>query len=188
MVYRDPSRANVCSGETVEFYWINYREGKTQEEHIDYAVERLMEAVSGGRRVWPPKLAIWTRANFKERLKAACRGELDPPQEIKPIHGKLKAIYEIRWDHVSVHEKATDSEPARRRDDVHVRLLFAEPDTLFAEPDALGACCVALHAHEKDVSGSPEEIAAKQNEHIALAEDLHEQALRDRSWGVHVRS
>lgn len=165
----------MCSGLLVDFYWLD-TSSEDATEHIEAAVTALFEAIRGaGTRLWSPFVIPLVKGNFRKRLQKAARGELDPPEELKPLRDGRYPLFEIRWSDIGVHEAATD-DSEERYFDVEVRLIHAEP----AE---LGVCAVGLHAHEKVTDGTPADIRDAQDWEIDHAEALFLQG-QPRSWGV----
>lgn len=167
--------SNVCSGLCVDFYWID-NPAEDESEHISQAVDALFQAISiPGVRRWSPYNAPLVKAQFKNRIQKAARGDLEPPDELKPVSNGRLPLYEIRWSGISVHERSEDGGPDNYFD-VEARLLHGEPDEL-------GVCFIGLHAHEKQYRGTPAEIKQAQNAQIETAANLY-LAARPRQWGV----
>lgn len=137
----DERVSNCCRGTSVEFYWA-YCPAPTQDEHIEWAVELLWDAIAKpGERGWSPQAKAMARSEFRDRIRAATEGGLIPRDELKPLRQGEPPIFEIRWQAISVLELDENHAP-REYHEVAVRLIHAEPDEL-------GVCAVGLHAHEK---------------------------------------
>ncbi len=138
-------RTSNCSlGLSVDLYWHARPEVSTQAEHVDAIAGALMDVVKAPpERRWSPYASIMLEREFRHRLAAASRGELEPLDHVKSLDHPLAAeMFEIRWQHVPVTEATVDGGVRHR--DVRVRLLHAEPA-------ALGVVAIGLHAHEKVV-------------------------------------
>lgn len=170
-----PSRC--CQRGSVEFYWAHF-DGADIDDHIRHAVEMLFSVVERrGERAWNPYNATITKTAFRRRLQAAARGDLDPPGELKPLRGGRGHLYEIRWQDVQVTNFLSDRSVEHRN--VLVRLIHTEPPQL-------PASVIALHAHEKDITGSESEIHDAQDSEIAQAEQIY-YAGRDQHWDLMLR-
>lgn len=171
--------SNVCSGLRADFYWVD-NPAEDESEHISQAVDTLFDAISiPGVRLWTPYSAPLVRAQFKKRIEKAVRGELEPPDELKPVSDGRLPLYEIRWSGIAVRERTMDGGPDSYFD-VEARLLHGEPDEL-------GLCFIGLHAHEKQYWGTPAEIKQAQNEEIKTAANVYVRAA-PRRWGVTQRT
>ena len=133
-------RRSVCSsGVEVSYFW---HACQKWEDHVEAAVEALMDAIRAPGRLWNPWVVASARGAFKSRIKRACAGELQPVDEIKHIDGAHPAeLFEIRWQDIGVIDRVPTGE---RRHEIPVRLLHAEPSHL-------SLTVIGLHAHEKVV-------------------------------------
>jgi hypothetical protein len=110
---------------------------------VEEAVEALMCAVDTGARVWTPFTESITVGIFRQRIKDAMAGRLEPVDHVKSLDRVLQSdLFEIRWQNVEVVERDLTGHQVAKR--VHVRLIHCEPQTF---PHAV----VGLHAHEKVV-------------------------------------
>lgn len=167
--------SNVCSGLPADFYWVD-NPAEDESAHISQAVEVLFSAINApGVRLWSPYNAPLVKAQFRNRIEKAARGELEPPDELKPVSDGRLPLYEIRWSGITVHERTEDGDPDSYYD-VQVRLLHGEPDEL-------GLCFIGLHAHEKQCRGSADEVKRAQNAEIETAASIYLMAT-PRRWGV----
>lgn len=168
-------RSNACSGLRVAFYWVD-NPSTDEDDHLDQAVDTLFEAIRhAGVRLWTPWNTPLLKAEFRNRLKKASRGELEPPDELKPVGDGRPSIYEIRWSEIEVHERPDGDGPHRFKK-IEVRLLHGEPLEL-------SLALLGLHAHEKRTDGTDEEIKRAQDAEIERAKAIYLEAA-PRSWGV----
>lgn len=169
------SRSNACIGVPVDFYWHGGGDG-TADQHIALAVEALMGAIKAPtNRLWNPFQESLIRAEFKKRLEKAARGELKPPEELKPLRSG-GSLFEIRWQAIPVHEICPSGLHSHTK--VGVRLIHAQPF------DELGLCILGLHAHEKTII-EDDQAATKdtQDDQIDIAERLFASGYPT-CWGV----
>lgn len=167
--------SNVCSRLPVDFYWVD-NPAEDESRHISQAVDALFEAISApGVRLWSPYNAPLVRAQFKNRIEKATRGELEPPDELKPVSDGRLPLYEVRWSGIAVRERSVDGGPDS--------YFHVEARLLHGEPDELGLCFIGLHAHEKQYWGTPAEIKQAQNAEIEIAATVYVTAA-PRRWGV----
>lgn len=113
------------------------------------------------------------KAEFKQRLKKAMAGRLNPVDEVTPVDVRNPPpLYEIRWQHIPVTER--DSEGVTSHAQVLVRLYHSEPTIT-------PGYFVGHHAHEKllDV----DDINASQQVEIGVAIKwyIHGESSR---WGI----
>lgn len=163
-----------CSqGTAVAYLWAGKAADKT---HIDAAVDALMAAITNPRRRWNPWNTAIAKAEFKARLRAAERGELEPVDEVKFMtSGKPRRIFEIRWHDITVHEA---------REDGQVDFLEVNVRAYHAEPAELPQSALGLHAHEKVVvPGGAEAVNEAQNREIQKAAQLFDEG-RASKWGL----
>lgn len=134
-------------------------------------MEHLFDALNPPTRQWSPWAKPTVKAQFRDRLERASRGELKPVDEIKMLRSGLKRLFEIRWQDIAVMDRSQDGQfrPAH----TNARLIHVEPD-------ALGIALLGLVGHEKPNSA---EGAAAQDGFIDQAEHLYE-SNHDCTWGV----
>lgn len=153
-------RTSNCSlGVPLTYYW---HDCSDPDGHLEAAVSALWEVVSSPTaRRWNPYAAAMAKAEFRNRLKAAQRGELKPVDQVKAMDPDDE-LFEIRWVGLTVTEHDPDS-GTNVFLDIEVRLLHAEPA-------ALGVCAIGLHAHQKVVvDGDKVETRRLQDVEIAIA-------------------
>lgn len=168
-------RSNACSGLRVAFYWVD-NPSTDEDDHLDQAVDTLFEAIrQPGLRLWTPWNTPLLKAEFRNRLRKASRGELEPPEELKPVGDGRLPIYEIRWSELGVRERPGDGDPDRFKQ-IEVRLLHGEPLEL-------SLALLGLHAHEKYTDGTDRENKRAQDAEIERAKAIYLEAA-PRSWGV----
>ncbi|GAA1490490.1 hypothetical protein [Brachybacterium sacelli] len=172
-------RSNVCLGVQVNFHWVD-NPSEDESDHISQAVEALIAAISiPGVRLWSPQNTALVKAGFKKRIEKAARGELEPPEELKPLGNGRLPLYEIRWSAIHVRERPEDGSPERFFD-VEVRLIHGEPHEL-------SLSFIGLHAHEKQYWGTDDEIKRAQDVEIDTAASIYVEAA-PRHWGVKRRT
>lgn len=151
-------RTSNCSlGVRVDFYW---HDCASADGHLDAAEDALFESVSQSEsRRWNPHTEAMARAEFRDRLEAAERGELKPIDEVKEI-GEGSVLFEIRWLDLPV----TDQDPSGtiRHSHTDVRLYHAEPVQL-------SLCALGLHAAEKPHGLADRDVRDLQDAAIAEA-------------------
>ena len=153
------------------FRWYGYPSANAGED-LDVATDVFMAAISPPGRLWNPWAERMARAEFRDRLKAASRGELVPIDEVKPVDDdNPPPMYEIRWQGISVTNKVGDDVSHQT---VLVRLYHSEPDI---RPGHF----VGHHIHEKDVA-SPG-VYGRQDAEIAVAKRFYD-AGEASAWGI----
>lgn len=169
--YDSPSR---CSGPgTPTFRWYGYPVCMPGDDNVQVAVNRLLEAVSGGDRVWNPYAKGLVRSEFKKRIEKAERGQLVPVDEVKPVEvWNPPPLYEIRWPDIHVTERSKDGIQTYLT--VQVRMYHSEPAQ---EPEFF----IGHHVHEKRLD--VDDINAAQQEEIQAAVKWY--ALGEpENWGI----
>lgn len=165
-------KRSMCSGGLpLDFFWFSCADGR----HVEAAVNALFAAVSSPDRVWNPWARASVRAEFRDRLETAMRGELVPIDQVKTLRfGPDVDMFEIRWQDVAV----TDLDDQRHQvfHTVQVRLYYAEPP-------GIGMCVVGLHAHEKQTDGSDEDISRAQDAEIFEATCRYGDGICNK-WGI----
>lgn len=166
-------RSSICSlGVAVEFFWVRCADGL----HIEAAVDALWEALMAKPgRLRNPYVEAMVRAEFRDRLDTATRGELEPIEQVKSIEGyPTLDMFEIRWPGISVRERDPASQQ-QRGVVVEMRLYYVE---LSRSLSVLGC-----HVHEKWVDGGKSEIRDRQNAEIDRAVLVYSDGFAD-TWGV----
>lgn len=168
--YDAPSRCSVPNG--ANFRWYGFPQCAVGDD-LDTALEVLLTAISRPGRVWSPSARAMVKAEFKQRLKKAMTGRLNPVDEVTPVDVQNPPpLYEIRWQHIPVTER--DSEGVISHAQVLVRMYHSEPAIT---PDYF----VGHHAHEKllDV----DDINASQQVEIGVAIKWYIHG-KDSRWGI----
>ncbi|WP_433953585.1 hypothetical protein [Curtobacterium flaccumfaciens] len=144
--------------------------------HIDAAVDALMATLRGKGRQWNPYNERITRTEFRNRLRAAERGELEPVEEVEHLAtGRDGWLYEIRWSGISVRY-AFEGEPPAYYD--------AEVRAIHGEPPRLPMHLIGVHVHEKVwVEDDDDETENMQNQEIRLAVKRF-WGLEPSNWGL----
>jgi len=168
------SRSLCCLGVPIDFYWA-YEPSHDPADHLQRAVDALMEAIAGDGRVWSTYKQTLDRRTFEKRLDKACRGELRQPEDTKALRGGLRNLHEIRWTGFDVANQNPDGTITYTQTDV--RLITTQPEEL-----TLGV--VGLLAHEKPHTRQAKRI---QNRAIDAAERCYD-AGHSILWGLTPRS
>jgi hypothetical protein len=165
---------SVCAmGRTVTFYW----RGSVAGLHLDSAVEALMGAIRrADRYTGNPWLDADNEAMFRTRLNLAQRGGLKPGEDVVAVRMSTGLnMSEIRWtDVVAIPVNPVSGMLGQRVDNLQVRLYYVEEGRRWV---------VGLLVHEKDTSGTQDEIDARQDEWIRQAVVVALDGAEDR-WGV----
>ncbi len=133
-----------------------------------------MAALKPQGRVWNPFAERMARSEFRDRVRAAARGELEPVDEVKPVDVRNPPpLYEIRWQDIPVTDRDGDRI-------VHgtalVRMYHSEPT---AVPDHF----VGHHIHEKLID--VEDVNRKQNAEIRVALSFYRLG-ESTGWGIDI--
>lgn len=167
--YDAPSR---CSSRTpVTFRWFGYPKADIGED-LDIATDAFLAAITPEGRVWNPWAQRMVRAEFRDRVKAAARGELEPIDHVKAVDQENPPpLYEIRWQGIAV----TDHR------DGHTTHGTALARMYHSEPPHLDDHFIGHHVHEKllDV----DDINATQDEEIRIAKRFYD-AGEPTGWGI----
>lgn len=167
-----PNDSHCSCGGSVAIYW-RYCTAADQAAHIEEMVDRLMDTLKVGNRVWNPWSEPAVAAKFRDRLRRAAAGRLRPVDEVKPLRGGRR-LFEIRWQDIAVTE-VHDGQASHHT--TNARLIHAEP----AE---LGVALLGLVVHEK-----PQTVESKveQDAHIDAAQNILVRA-ESSLWGVEPRT
>ena len=143
----------------VDFFWHEMQSPDDLDRNIDAAVDALTAALrADSTRVWNPWTLGAARGEFRQRLRAACRGELVPVDQVAGIGDGRPPLFEIRWQNINVVRAASDGHV---HEQALLRLIHGEPEWAYR--------VVALHAHEKVVLTTDEQTHAAQDAEIELA-------------------
>ena len=167
--YDAPSRCS--SGTPVTFRWYGYPTAELGED-LDTATGAFLAAITPAGRVWNPWAQRMVRAEFRDRVLAASRGELVPIDEVKAVDQENPPpLYEIRWQGIAVTDY-TDGQAVHRT--ALVRMYHSEP------PQAAGHF-VGHHIHEKLVD--VDDIYAAQDDEIRVAKGFYDIG-EPTNWGI----
>lgn len=164
---KDSETLSRCSGKKqIIFHWFDgiNLEGK---DPIEVAVDRCFDAVDTEGRVWGPYNKAAIRAQFRRVLKDACRGILEPVDQVKEAgHDSAIPLYEIRWQRsidVTERDPVTGeiSHPA-----VLVRMYHSEPAS---KPEYF----IGHHVHEKLIGSGDGATSRHQSQEIRIAQDKY---------------
>lgn len=88
------TRSFACDGLGADFYW-HYHSGAN---HITAACNALMNTL-GQDRLKNPYLEASNRGEFVHRLRAASKGQLREPEDMKPVQRRIPgaSLFELRW-------------------------------------------------------------------------------------------
>lgn len=113
------------------------------------------------------------KAEFKQRLKKAMGGRLNPVDEVTPVDVQNPPpLYEIRWQNIPVTER--DNEGVISHKQVLVRMYHSEPAVA---PEYF----IGHHAHEKLVD--VEDVNGAQQVEIGVAVRWYAHG-EDSTWGI----
>ena len=166
--------SNCAVGVDVDFYWAGCP-SEFLEDHIEQAKDALFAALGERRQLlWNPHAEAMVKAEIKDRLRQAARGQLKPVDEVKSLRGGRDHLFEIRWQGIAITERLEDG--THRHVKTNLRLIFAEPPEL-------SVAAVGLVAVEKPEG---EEGKALQDAAINEAERRYHAGL-PRRWGLNLR-
>jgi len=155
----------------ITFRWYGFPVASDGDD-LDVATEVFMSAISPPGRVWNPWTSTMIRREFRKRVQAAERGELQPVKEVKSVdEDNPPPLYEIRWQGVSV---TSIQDGAQTFSEVVVRMYHSEPPSVPSH-------FIGHHIHEKDVAAS--NVYDAQDEEIAVAKQFHD-AGEAVNWGI----
>ncbi|MBF4591258.1 hypothetical protein [Curtobacterium sp. VKM Ac-1395] len=157
----------------IEYVWAA---GPGSKSHIEAAVDALMNTLRGDGRQWGPYNEPLARTEFRRRLEAAERGELEPVDEVDDLKtGTAGWLYEIRWSGISVRYLDEEGKPA---------YYDAEVRAIHGEPPRLPMHVIGVHVHEKVWwNDDPARTEAAQNAEIQLAVGKF-WGLEPSNWGL----
>lgn len=166
---REAERSYCTYQPYVDVYW-RYCTGSDQDAHINAIVDALLEALSGPDRRWNPHAERLVRSEFRKRIVAASKGQLEPVDEIKSLRGGRDSLFEILWKDINVAEVRGDG------------LAYVKTDArlIHVEPRCFSIAMVGLVAHEKPHADGSKEI---QDECIDQAERIYHGGFAE-TWGV----
>lgn len=131
-----------------------------------------MVALKPEGRVWNPFAERMVRAEFRDRVHAASRGELVPVDEVKPVDVRYPPpLYEIRWQDIPVTTRVGG-------DLVHSTALVR---MYHSEPAEAPNHFIGHHIHEKLIDVS--DINREQNAEIRVAKSFHDLG-KSTNWGI----
>ena len=153
------------------FRWYGYPTAGVGDD-IDVATDAFMTAITPVGRVWNPWSGAMVREEFRDRIVAAERGELEPIDEVKSVDEENPPpLYEIRWQGISV----TDIQNGvQRHGTILVRLYHSEPEVLPRH-------FIGHQIHEKNVE--TDDVYGAQDAEIAIAKRYYDAGERI-AWGV----
>ena len=130
----------------------------------------------GQDRLKNPYLEASNRGEFVHRLRAASKGQLREPEDMKPVQRRIPgaSLFELRWQ--GINRVIPDHTSHGRRESVLLRLYFGEPEQF-------GRSMIGLHCHVKDVTGHAEHDRAIQNQEIEKALQCFTAGM-PMAWGI----
>lgn len=154
-----------------KFYWRYCAADKYVEEAADFLVDELFLKKSRAKNPYTMAAAY---GYFFDRIKAAERGELNPPDEVDTLSrpNPDAGFFEIRWQDINV----TELQPVKKHVKVAVRLYYVEPQEF-------SRAMIGLHGHEKVIKSTPKETRDCQNKEIERALTCYNKGYVDR-WGL----
>jgi hypothetical protein len=141
---------------------------------MEAVLQALWDAVQKPGRRWNPWNSSIVKAEFKNRMGLAVKGQLVPMDHIKSLGDGKANLFEIRWADITVTEG--DEQGGVSFASIGVRLIHAEPVRI-----SIGA--VGLHAHEKHVGSTDRQTHDAQDGQIACAERRYYAGVGE-LWGI----
>lgn len=170
-VFDAPSRCS--SGQPVRFKWFGYPQAKRGQDY-QAVLDKFQAIIQKPNRVTNDFVWAMSRSEVLQRLRVAASGKLRPPSQIKPVDIKNPpALYEIRWQGITVRTRLSDGSLGSEQ--IIVRMYHSEPS------EAPGFF-IGHHIHEKDVS-DPSNINKLQNDEIKVAVKYFELG-KQTCWGI----
>lgn len=159
-------------GHPVTFYYLKGPKG----DHITHAVELLMVSINTTNRYQENELLQDDAyGTFESLLEDAAAGKLEWPEQVKPINWKTSFnTFEMRWTSISVIDIDPVSGMYSDPYETHVRLYYVETGEQWV---------VGVHAHEKLLTGTGQDIGKAQDSEIQIA-DRNAAQFRFNAWVV----
>jgi len=164
-----PSRCSC--GSPIEFRWFGYPTAEAGLD-LDTATDAFITSISPEGRVWNPYALRMVRAEFRDRIKTAARGELEPVDEVKPVDIRNPPpLYEIRWQGIHVTDQI----------DGQLHHTTALVRMYHSEPASIPEYFVGHHVHEKLVD--VDDISGTQQAEIEIAKRFFDSG-ESSNWGI----
>lgn len=157
--------SRCCSGRLVNFHWFDGA-SKINDNALDVAVERCLEAVSTSTRVWNMHSRSMVKAEFKSRIKQAALGRLHPLTQVATVgHDPEVPMFEIRWQGVGVTDRNPETGVLTYGTTL-VRMYHSEPVEV---PDYF----IGHHVHEKVIDEESKVTGRLQTAEIGVAKNIY---------------